>query len=69
MHASEWTYTCMHVRCLRRGKPFCCQNTCALFLATQALGRGSSTHGGAVSEADGGRFAMGNTEEKLIISV
>ena len=39
------------------------------FLATQALGRGSSTHGCAASEADGGRFAMGNTEEKRIVSV
>ena len=34
-----------------------------------ALGNGSRTHGGAASTADGGRFAFGNTEEKLRATV
>jgi hypothetical protein len=37
------------------------------FLTSPALGHGSRTHGGAASTADGGRFALGNTEEALIV--
>ena len=39
------------------------------FLTTPALGHGSQRCGGAASQADGGRIALGNTEERLIVEV
>ena len=37
------------------------------YVVRPALGLGSAANGGAASTADGGRFAMGNTEENLIV--
>jgi hypothetical protein len=49
-------------------KPHCYEFKCySPFAATRALGLGSNEHGGAASTADGGRFALGNTEEALIV--
>jgi hypothetical protein len=38
------------------------------FHVSPALGLGSTDKGGAASTAAGGRFAMGNTEEALIVA-
>lgn len=49
-------------------KPHCYEVKCYTpFHATHTLGNGSDRCGGAASTADGGRFALGNTEELLIV--
>jgi hypothetical protein len=52
-------------------KPQCYELKCytPFHVSTPALGLGSTDKGGAASTADGGRFAMGNTEEALIVAV
>ena len=50
--------------------PHCYEFKCYTpFHTSPALGHGSRTHGGAASTSDGGRFALGNTEEHLIVQV
>ena len=50
-------------------KPQCYELKCYTpFHVSPALGLGSTDKGGAASTADGGRFAMGNTEEALIVA-
>ena len=50
-------------------KPHCYELKCYTpFHVSPAIGLGSTDKGGAASTADGGRFAMGNTEEALIVA-
>ena len=56
---------------IRHGaRPHCYEFKCYTpFHVSAALGHGSRECGGAASTADGGRFALGNTEEDLIVTV
>jgi hypothetical protein len=50
-------------------RPHCYEWKCVtpFLTSAQSLGRGSRAHGGSASTSDGGRFAMGNTEEALAV--
>ena len=67
-HARVTSQTSIVIR--HSARPHCYEFKCySPFTATRALGLGSDECGGAASTADGGRFALGNTEEALVVLI